>query len=284
MSVRPFDFRDIAALDDTAVAIRTWISKSTSFFSDYWVEATGFSAKLDLGAITTESYDKILSEIPRHDLYCVADIKDRLPSVWYASADQFRIILSDLLCLPPADGDSDGDRDLSAIETDLSNYFINRVAESISRGWMGQDELEIEVTDLEKDARKLRLFRGKDLVTKVCIEIECKGGTATLNWLLPKQKLPALLDETVDHRAGAEPAKPSKELIGQLPLDVVTMLGSAKIPMADLAKLKPGELIVLDQRIDEPMVSTVDGEPAFQCWAGRLGNTQAVQVSKCLNK
>ncbi|MDV6030940.1 MAG: hypothetical protein F9B45_12730 [Phycisphaera sp. RhM] len=282
MNVRPFDFRDIAALDDTAVAIRTWISKSTSFFSDYWVEATGFSAKLDLGAITTESYDKILSEIPRHDLCCVAEIKDRLPSVWYTSGDQFRIILSDLLCLPPEDEGSD--RDLSAIETDLSNYFINRVAEAISRGWMGRGELEIEVTDLEKDARKLRLFRGKDLVTKVCIEIECKGGTATLNWLLPKQKLPALLDETVDNRAGAEPAKPSKELIGQLPLDVVTMLGSAKIPMSDLGKLKPGELIILDQRIDEPMVSHVDGEPAFQCWAGRLGNKQAVQVSKCLNK
>ncbi|WP_182870004.1 FliM/FliN family flagellar motor switch protein [Rhodopirellula sp. JC639] len=281
MNVRPFDFRDIAALDDTAVAIRTWISKSTSFFSDYWVEATGFSAKLELGAITTESYEKVLSEIPRHDLCCVAEIKERSPSVWYASSDQFRIILSDLLCLTPSD--EGGDKDLSAIETDLANYFIARLADSISRGWMGQGDLEIEVTDLEKDARKLRLFRGKDLVTKVCIEVECKGGKATLNWLLPKQKLPALLDETVDNRDGGAPATPSKELIGQMPLEVVTMLGSASIPMSELSKLKPGELIVLDQRIDQPMVSHVDGEPAFECWPGRLGNKQAVQVSRCLN-
>ena len=184
MNVRPFDFRDIAALDDTAVAIRNWISKSTSFFSDYWVEATGFSAKLEMGAVTTESYEKVLGEIPRDDLCCVGEIKDRLSSVWFASAKEFRTVLADLLCLTESD-DEDA-KELSVIEIDLANYFIERFAESIRQGWMGSGELEIEATNLEKDARKLRLFRGKDLVTKVCIKVECKAGSATLNWLLPK--------------------------------------------------------------------------------------------------
>ncbi|MCA9138791.1 MAG: FliM/FliN family flagellar motor switch protein [Planctomycetales bacterium] len=282
MNVRPFDFHDIAALDDTAVAIRNWISKSTSFFSDYWVEATGFSAKLGLGSITTEPYEKILDEIPRHDLCCVAEIKDRLSSIWYSSSDQFRIVLADLLCLQASDEKSD--KDLGAIEVDLANYFIGRVAESISQGWMGSGDLAVEVTELEKDARKLRLFRGKDLVSKIGIEVECKAGKATLNWLMPKQKLPALLDDTVDKRASAAPATPPLEMIGRLPLEVVTLLGSAKIPMSSLAKLKPGELIILDQRIDTPMMTYVDGERSFECWPGRLGNQQAVQVTKCFNQ
>lgn len=282
MNVRPFDFRDIAALDDNAVALRNWISKSTSFFSDYWVEATGFSAKLSLGAISTQSYEKILSEIPRHDLCCVADIKERMPTVLYASGKHFRVVLSDLLCI--SEPDDQAEKDLGKIEIDLSNYFVDRFAESISQGWMGTGELEIEVTELEKDARKLRLFRGKDLISKICVEIECKGGKATLNWLIPKQKLPSLLDDTVDNRAGKPPVTPSKEMIGQVPLEVVTVLGSANIPMSDLAKLQPGELIVLDQRIDAPMISHVDGAPSFECWPGRLGQKQAVQVTKCFNK
>lgn len=282
MSVRPFDFREIAALDDNAVALRNWFSKSTSFFSDYWVEATGFSAKLGLGAISTESYEKVLDEIPRCDLCCVAEIKDRLSSIWYTSAGQLRTVLADLLCQTEPK-EEDADKELSAIETDLSNYFIDRLATSIREGWMGNGELEIEYTALQKDARKLRLFRSKDLVTKVCIEIECKAGKATLNWLIPKQKLPALLDDTVDNRASGAPATTPKELVGRLPLEVVTLLGSAKLSMSQLAKLKPGELIILDQQIDSPMISLVDGERSFECWPGRLGDKQAVQVAKRLS-
>ncbi len=290
MSVQPFDFRDIAALDDTAVALRTWISKSTSFFSDYWVEATGFSAKLEMGAVSTESYERVLSEVPRHDLCCVTEIKDKFSTIWYASGDAFRTVLGDLLCSGPAKPKEEGEEstepsevELSAIEIDLANYFVDRLAASFSHGWMGAGDLEINVTPLQKDARKLRLFRGKDLVTKIEVTIECKAGKASLNWLLPKAQLPDLLDETVDNRAGGNPKRPSPELIGQLPLEITTLLGNAKVSVTELSKLKPGELIVLDQRIDSPMVALVDGERSFECWPGRLGKQQAVQIARRLN-
>lgn len=276
MKVRPFDFRDIAALDDTAVSIRNWFSKATSFFSDYWVEATGFSAKVGLGAIATDPYETILEEIPREDLCCVAEIGERASSIWYASADQMRIVVADLLCI--SDPQENEGQEMSAIEVDLSNYFINRLAESISQGWMGAGELPITLSPLEKDPRKLRLFRGKDLVTKIGIEIECKAGKATLEWLLPKHKMASLLDNAIENRAEGDPVTPPKELVGQLPLEVVTLLGTVDVPMTELANLKPGELIVLNQRIDSPMVSQVDGTPAFECWPGRLGKKQAVQV------
>jgi flagellar motor switch protein FliM len=281
MNVRPFDFRDIAALDDTAVSIRNWFSKATSFFSDYWVEATGFSAKVGLGSIATESYETILEQIPREDLCCVAEISERASSIWYTSADQMRIVVSDLLCI--SDPEESNEKELSAIEVDLSSYFVDRLAESISQGWMGAGELPITLSPLEKDPRKLRLFRGKDLVTKIGIEIECRSGKATLDWLLPKHKMASLLDNAIELRSEGEPVTPPKELIGQLPLQVVTLLGSVNVPMTELANLKPGELIILDQRIDSPMVSQVDGTPAFECWPGRLGKKQAVQVATTLN-
>lgn len=280
MSIRPFDFREIAALDDTAAALRNWFSKSTSFFSDYWVEATGYSAKVGLGAITTESFERVLDGIPREDLCCVVKIEDQMSSLWYTSADQFRIIVSDLLGLTDPEID---DKPLGEIELDLSAFFVNRLAESIAQGWMGDDELSIELGEIGKDARKLRLFRAKDLVTKICVEIECRAGTAKLNWLVPKQKLPEFLDDSIDQRQKSHQASPPKELVAQMPLEVVTLLGKAQIPMSELANLEPGQLIMLDQRIDSPMLSLVDGRPSFECWPGRLGNIQAVQVSQCFN-
>jgi flagellar motor switch protein FliM len=278
MSIRPFDFREIAALDDTAVALRTWFSKSTSFFSDFWDEATGYSAKLGLGSVTNDPFEKILDGIPREDLCCAATLENDIQSMWYAPPSQFRLIVGDLLGLSEADEENNDS--LGAIELDLASFFINRLAESVAQGWMGDNELSIELAGLGNDARKLRLFRGKDLIAKICIEVECKLGTAKLNWLIPKQKLTRLMDDTVDKRRSGPPATPPKELVAQLPLQVVTVLGNAKIPMSELGNLKPGQLIRLDQRIDSPMVSLVDGRPSFECWPGRLGDTQAVQVSQ----
>lgn len=281
MSIRLFDFREIAALDDTAVTLRNWFSKSTSFFSDYWVETTGYSARLGLGTIVNDPFDKILDGIPRDDLCCTATLEGHLPSLWYAPAAQFRLIVGDMLGLTEADEESD--KPLGEIELDLAAYFINRLAESVAQGWMGDNELSIELGQLGKDAHKLRLFRGKDLVSNICIEIKTKLGTAKLNWLVPKQKLTELMDDTVDQRQRSHTASPPKELVAQLPLEVVTVLGNAKIPMSELANLKPGQLIRLDQRIDAPMVSLVDGRRSFECWPGRIGDSQAVQVSQCFN-
>ena len=293
MNVRPFDFREIAALDDTAVAIRNWVSKSTSFFSDHWVDATGFGAKLALTNVTNEAYANVLNEIPRRDLCCTLAIKDRTDAMWYASAEQLRILVNDLLGLPSpvksgsdeanedesAEQDSQEQRDLSPIELDLAGHFIERLADSITNGWLGGDDLEIEVTPLEKDPRKLRLFRGKDLVSKISLQIECKTGTASMNWLIPKQKMSVLMEDVIESRSQSQSNSPSKEFVGTLPLKVTTLLGTTKVPMTELANLKPGNLIVLDQRIDAPMTSLVDGKPSFECWPGRLGNMQAVQVS-----
>ncbi|MEM6468471.1 MAG: FliM/FliN family flagellar motor switch protein [Planctomycetota bacterium] len=276
MTLRPFDFREIAAMDDSAVVIRNWLSKSTSFFSEDWVDATGYSAKLSLGGVKTDSYDAMLETIPREDLCCSVEVVDHLSSMWYASVEQLRVIATDLL--GQSELDENGPSELTPVETDLVHFFIERLAESLGEGWMGDNELPIEIGQLSKDARKLRLFRGSDFVTNIAMEIECRVGTAKLNWLVPKSKFAALLDHTVENRA-EHASSPPKEMVAKLPVEVVTLLGSARISMADLPNLKPGQLLLLDQRIDDPLTATVDGAETFECWPGRMGNQQAVQVA-----
>ncbi|OYP35221.1 FliM/FliN family flagellar motor switch protein [Rhodopirellula sp. MGV] len=285
MTLRAFDFREIAGLDDTATAIRTWLSKSTSFFSDEWVQATGFGAKLGLGPVSTDTFESILDATPRTDLCCVTHLRGDLPTLWYSTGTQFRRLVGDLIGVePPAESESvaadDEEIELGAIEADLVQWALDTMAACLSQGWMGTEDLSVQTSPVEKDPRKLRLYRAKDLMTRVTLKIECKSGTTDLNWLLPKQRISKLFDETVDNRHKAAPASPSEEMIVKMPVDIVTVLGSAKVSMKDLQDLKPGQLIVLDQRIDAPMTATVDGTPSFECWPGRLGNMQAVQVSR----
>ncbi|MDM4016770.1 FliM/FliN family flagellar motor switch protein [Roseiconus lacunae] len=290
MTLRAFDFREIAGLDDTATAIRTWLSKSTSFFSDEWVQATGFGAKLVLGPVSTDSFESILDATPRTDWCCVAYLREDLPTLWYSSGANFRKVVGDLIGFdPPEESDEETsepqeDIELGAIEADLVQWVLDTFAACLSQGWMGTDEMAIQTGKMEKDPRKLRLYRAKDLMTRVTLKVECKSATSEIHWLLPKQKVSKLFEDTVDNRQKAPAASPSKEMIIQMPVDLVTILGSAKVSMKDLKDLKPGQLIVLDQRIDAPMTATVDGASSFECWPGRLGNNQAIQVSRTNKK
>lgn len=286
MSYRPFDFREIAGLDDSAVALRNWIGKSTSFFSDFWVEATGLTVKLELGDIATEPYEKALESFSRNDWYSLLQIEDHFASIWHADANQFRLIAGELLAAGSTDLDEidQSDTELTQIERELVQMFLVNLVNALTEGWLGQQAIKIAHTELDKDPRKTRLFRGKDLLTKVQLSIDFGERKATIGWLMPKQQASALLDNSVDNRRSPSASTPPPALLGKLPVELVTLLGSANISMMQLRDLKPGQLVMLDQRIDEPMVTKIDGKPAYHSWPGRMGKQQALQIATPLDK
>ena len=280
---QPFDFRENAALDDTAVALKSWIAKSSSFFSDFWSKASEYDAQLTLGQATTHSYSSILDTVSREDLCCTADIVDQSRSVWYASPKDLRIISAEMLDIA-GDQDADDEEDLSltAVEMSVISLFIENLAEALGRGWMGGSPMEIKPSELEKDPRKISVCRASDLVTKAGINVVLKSGTATINWILPKFRMGRLLESIVDRRRQSEPRKASEAVVETIPIQLVARLGQAKIPVQDLPKLAEGNLIILDQRIDRPIPVLLNDTPYYQCWPGQVGRQQAVEVDKQL--
>ncbi len=279
---RLFDFREIAALDDTAESFRNWIGKSSSYFLDYWSDLSGYGAQVSLGSITTESYGSLLETISRDDLCVVTEIQGFFSSQWYSSAKELRKLAAELLLL--SEEESQSESPLTHIESSLVQMCLERLAEALGHGWMGEDELKLAASAMSKDPRKSRLFRAKDLVTKARIDVQMKNSTTQLNWLLPKQPTCDLMETTFDQRAADEPVNVPETMVEGLPVELVSSLGRVAVSMSGLSDLKVGQLLILDQRIDQPVKAYVDGEPFYECWPGRLGSQQALKVEKCLHR
>ena len=196
-----FDFRQNSALDDTAVSIRDWVRKSSSYFSDFWSQTSDFDAQLSTGSTVTQPYRDLLEKTVRENFYCIADIKDQTRSVWYASNRDLRIICNEMLGI--SDGDEATDDDLTAVEKSLAQLFIDNLAVALGAGWMGADKIEIAPTELVKDPHKAAIIRGTDLAILTPIEVKLRSGAATIQWILPKQKACNLLDTIVDKRKSA---------------------------------------------------------------------------------
>jgi len=54
--------------------------------------------------------------------------------------------------------------------------------------------------------------------------------------------------------------------------------GTAKITLSEMARLKPGDLLVLRQKVSEPLAAEVAGAPKFRVWPGAVGSRAAVQI------
>ena len=273
MNLRPFDFHEIAAFDGNAKSFRDWVSKSSSYFSDYWFTATGYAITLRAGQVKTSTYDSTLRNIPRTDMSSMITTSQGTRVIWFAPLTEFRALLSELLGVPqPEEPD---DNDLTEIEADLAEMLLEQLTIAFGRGWIGQ---------VERDPRKFRLIRNKDLVSQIEVKFEAKGCTASMFWLIPKRSLSELMDLIGEDRAEPSPQTPPKEIVGRIPVELVTQLGEKDLSMEELVNLKPGQLIRLDQRIDEPMTGYIDGLPTHRCWAGRLGRRQAIQIADNLEQ
>lgn len=69
-----------------------------------------------------------------------------------------------------------------------------------------------------------------------------------------------------------------ESLVREMPIDLTVTLGSSDLTLLDLAKLQPGDLLVLHQKVSEPLPAAVGGADKFRVWPGAVGGRQAVQI------
>ena len=76
----------------------------------------------------------------------------------------------------------------------------------------------------------------------------------------------------------AAAAPPIDAVVQALPIEIKVALGSIELPLAQLGHLQPGDVIVLNQRITDPLVALVNDTPKFRGWPGRNGSTLAYKI------
>lgn len=70
----------------------------------------------------------------------------------------------------------------------------------------------------------------------------------------------------------------SQDKISEIFVQLSAGLGSAELAMTDLVSMSPGDIIMLDQSIEQPVTLFANEEPVFQAWPGRLENQQVLQI------
>lgn len=127
---------------------------------------------------------------------------------------------------------------------------------------------------------RLNLFfpADQDLIV-LRYEVGTSPNPGQIAWIWTEGLTEKLFDGTAtDVDAEQSSTGEVQDVAMRIRFDVTVRLGSARLHVSELANLREGDVIVLDQRVSDTMPAFVDERCIFHGWPGRVGNRQAFQV------
>src|SRR5579883_292644 len=174
------------------------------------------------------------------------------------------------------------DRELSSVELSLCEYLMQGLlAAVLQETWTGSTPLGLTVGDREPSPRWTRLFVKAEQILQCTFTMRGSFGEQDWYWLAPYHTL----HEVINRAGEDEPSLIQQEaprkleaLVRELPIEVTVELGMVELSLSQLAGLAPGDLLILNQRVSEPLSVRVDNRMKFRGWPGRVGSRQSLQI------
>ncbi len=179
-------------------------------------------------------------------------------------------------------GDDSGnpieDRGLTDVEYSLVELALSELESSLNNSQPCPEPLACQLDGAQPLTNIKRLF-SEDQVAVAPFELSGGFGTFTCHWVLSQSAIFRFVSHLSALQSESKAAPPDvTELIHRIHVDFVVRLGNAKLHFSELARLRVGDVVVLDQRVTEPLDAYVQGTPKFRGWPGRCGTRQALQI------
>lgn len=174
------------------------------------------------------------------------------------------------------------DRELTLVELSLCEFLMQDLLASVlQETWTGATALSLSVAEREPSPRWTRLFVKAEQIVQCVFTLRGPFGEQQGQWLAPRSALQEQIgrnDSAVTSLLARDAPRKLEALVRELPIEVRVDLGAVQLPISQLAGLAPGDLLILNQRVSEPLIARVDNRPKFRGWPGRIGSRQSLQI------
>jgi flagellar motor switch protein FliM len=280
-SYEKFDFRNAATVDrHVARPMQQWLENFSSIFAERWKSLSSTTIRIQQKPLRSDEFASATKQITSQSIgYPILLSDTKIPSLISISRSELLALLMEIL------GENltemPADRPLTANEFSLADCLFEEISVSIGESWLERTPLAIKLETADLQPHRSRLFAPKESVIKSFGSIHCAAGQANLFWILPRKPMETLL--VPDRiKSPSEPASKQdlSQSIEQIPLEISIRLGEVELPMSRISELKPGDIIVLNQSISDPLTAEIEGGSIFQVRPGRVANRQAVKITR----
>jgi flagellar motor switch protein FliM len=279
MTLSLFDFRKPppGELERQAVG---WVTLACRHGSEVWARLLPFAAQLKPGPVQSLTTAAGLAALP-NDAVGIPVTTPEPADGTLLLAIQRPLLLALLngllgetpLALP-------ADRNLTDLEASLIDYLVRELfLKPLEAGWPVADPPSFRA-GLPGLPRVVGPRASNETALLLTLTAALTFGEYPVHLLVPRrgrwetlvQAPPAPLPPPVESREQME------ALVREMPVDLSIVLGTADLTMRDLSRLKAGDVVILRQKVTQPLDGLVCGARKFRVWPGVKGSRAAVLI------
>lgn len=182
-------------------------------------------------------------------------------------------------------------REFTDIEVALMERIIRRITALFQEAWTFLPDVTISVRQVETNTRFIKSIGMDDMVTTMVMAITLGPVQGTLTCCMPCMEMKPMLEAVVDEQSGVHRLDEEEDVrerareammaqVQNAQAEVCAILGTATVPMREVIDLQPGDVIRLDQGVDNPVLITVNGRNWFFAVPGTKKNKMALRINR----
>lgn len=181
---------------------------------------------------------------------------------------------------------------LTEIETKIMTQLFQRTLEVFREAWLSVEEFEPMMEDIEVNPQFLQLVSPNETVVVISFSTTIGEASGMINICLPHVVIESILPKLSVHLWMQEKQKERnrgelhvlEDHVKHMNIPVTVELGRSRISVEELLYLAEGDMIELNQLIDDPLISRVGGEVKYKVQPGKVKNHLAVQVTEVIEE
>jgi len=187
---------------------------------------------------------------------------------------------------------SEKNRDLTEIEKTILEHRLIQIIELTEEAWAEIFELKTQFVAMEINPQFTQIVAPNEMIVLVTLEVKIGEAVGMINICMPYLVLEPILDKlstfflfsTAAKITSPEQVLAIRRKIEWAKVDLVALLGHTEILVRDLLDLAKGDVIPLNQSVNDPLPIYVGEFMKFRSVPGLNGEHLAVQLTEVVEE
>lgn len=261
--------------------------KTSNLQISYETKKEGF--KFQLETSNQVSYDDFLEMTKKDDIIIEYNIDSNVQNLTLFIDKSVVLSLVDLL-LGGSGIVNNTDREPTSIDLELIRYLLQGLLQRI---YLPYEYNNVEITNIYTTPAQYQRLTGKDIVFESIIgAIVNNENIGKMKFCTPYKSMESVINTLVNINVTSEEEENLNDIfsneifeyVKNVNMDIQAKLGTININISDLLKLQEGDVVLLNQQINDDIIVSIGGADTYKAKSGIVGSKKGVQITDIISR
>ncbi|MFL5883937.1 MAG: flagellar motor switch protein FliM [Thermoleophilaceae bacterium] len=172
---------------------------------------------------------------------------------------------------------------LTSVEVAVARRAVNRLVDSLSTTWMDIADVTLQPVATSLSPLSVQIVPPSEPTLLLNFSAQIDSVVSIMTLIMPYRSVSALMPKFEQSAYGGtnddgSTSTKMHDAMGRVNVELRAEVAAVELPLADVLRMRPGDVIALERPVTRGVTLFVDEVPAYSGNPGRNGNLRAVQV------